>query len=58
MEELARQEQNTVFQSCVFIIEKSPLFGSLKAIFNVGTLVAAVSFAVSFYSVSCILGLL
>ena len=58
MERLARQEQETIFQSCVFVIENNRFFGVLKAVFNLGTLVAAVSFAVAFYSVSCILDLL
>ena len=58
MNELARLEQETIFESCVYVIVHNPFFGFFKAIFNVGTLVATLSFAVSFYSVSCILELL
>ncbi len=58
MQDLVRQEQETIFESCVYLIEHSSVFGVLKAVFNLGTLIAAVAFAVSFYSVTCILEVL
>ena len=58
MQDLVGQEQETIFESCVYLIEHSPFFGVLKAVFNLGTLITAVSFAVSVYSVNCILAVL